>query len=68
MDKDEKEKAKEAVNEGKKLLAKRQKLIKIADREEDGWEVIKCYKSDVLASDTDDEKKIGKVKKASKAK
>ena len=63
LDKDEKEKAKEAVNEGKKLLAKRQKLIKIADREEDGWEVIKCYKSDVLASDTDDEKRLGKSRR-----
>ena len=40
---DEKDKAKEAVNEDKKLLAKRPKLIKIADKEEDGWEVIKCY-------------------------
>ena len=36
LNKDEMEKAKEAVNEGKKLLTKRQKLIKIADREEDG--------------------------------
>ena len=32
FDKNEKKKAKEAVNEGKKLLAKRQKLIKIENR------------------------------------
>ena len=63
MNKDEKEKAKEAVNEGKKLLAKQKKLIKIADREEDGWGVIKCYKSNVLASDTDEKKRLGKSKR-----
>ena len=54
LNKNEKEKAKEAVNKGRKLLTKRQKLIKIASREEDRWEFIKWYKSDVLASDTDD--------------
>lgn len=63
LNQDEKEKAKEVVNEGKKLLTKSQKLIKIADREEDGWEVIKCYKSDMLASDTDDEKRLGKSRR-----
>lgn len=57
------EKAQEAVDEGKKLLQKRQKYIKIADREEDGWEVIKCYKSDVLASDSDDEKRLNKSRR-----
>ena len=46
------ERAKEIVKEGKNLLTKRQKLIKIADREDDGWEVIKCYESDALDSQT----------------
>ena len=44
----------------KSLFTKRQKLIKIADREDDGWEVIKCYESDALASDSDDEKRLAK--------
>lgn len=60
MNKNETGKAKEAVNETKKLSTKRQKLIKKSDRGEDGCEVIKCFKSDVLASDTDDEKGLGK--------
>ena len=54
------ERVKEIVKEGKNLLTKRQKLIKIADREDDGWEVIKCYESDALASDSDDEKRLAK--------
>ena len=37
---------------GKSLFTKRQKLIKIADREDDGWEVIKWYESDALDSQT----------------
>ena len=54
------------VEEGKKLIIKRQKMIKIADREEDGWEVIKCYKSDALASDTEDEKRLNRSRKQAK--
>ena len=48
------------VEEGKKLLIKRQKMIKIADREEDGWVVIK------LASDTEDEKRLNRSRKQAK--
>ena len=44
--------------EGKKVLIERQKHIKIADREDCGWEVIKHYTSDVLADNSDDEKRI----------
>ena len=54
------------VEEGKKILIKRQKMIKIADREEDGWEVIKCYESDALASDTEDEKRLNRSRKQAK--
>ena len=36
IDNNEIEKAKEQVKEGKKMLSERQKLIKIADREEEG--------------------------------
>ena len=58
-----KEKAKEHIAEGKKLLAKRQKLIKVADREENGWEVVRCYQADDLASDSDDEKRLAKSRR-----
>ena len=40
------DKAKSSVIEDMKLISKRQKLIKIVDKEEDGWEVVKCYKAD----------------------
>ena len=52
------------VNEGKKLIHKRQKLIKIADRYKDGWQVVEEYESDELASNSEDEKKLKKAKEA----
>ena len=57
------EKAKSKLEEGKKLIDKRIKLILIADREEDSWEVVKYYEADKLADDTDDEKQIAKARK-----
>jgi len=51
------DKAKDEVSEGKRIIDKRQKLIKLADREDDGWEVAKCYLSDNLAENSDDEKR-----------
>ena len=50
------------VEEGKQLIKKRQKLIKIADRNKDGWLVVQEYESDELASNSEDEKKIRKAK------
>ena len=46
------------LEEGKKILLQRQKHIRIADREDCGWDVIKHYTSDVLADNSDDEKRI----------
>lgn len=40
----------------------RQKPIKITDRYKDGWQVIKQYESDKLASNSGDEKKLKKTK------
>ena len=51
------------VEEGKLLIKKRQKLIKIADKNKDGW-LVQEYESDDLASDSEDEKKIRKAKAA----
>ena len=46
----------EKLAEGKKIILKQQKLLRIADREEVGWEVVNCYISDNLTSDSEDEK------------
>ena len=56
------------VKEGKLLIKKRQKLIKIADKNKDGWLVVQEYESDDLASDSEDEKKIRKAKAAAEKK
>ena len=55
------------VAEAKLIIKKRQKLIKIADKNRDGWLVVQKYETDDLASDSEDEKKIHKAK-AAKAK
>ena len=51
------------MKEGKALIFKQQKLMRIADREEDGWEVVKCYLSDDLTSDSEDEKQLNKARR-----
>ena len=56
------------VAEGKLIIKKRQKLIKIADKNRDGWLVVQEYESDDLASDPEDEKKIRKAKAAAEKK
>ena len=40
------EKCQEKLTKGKKIILKQQKLSRITDREEDVWEVEKCYFSD----------------------
>ena len=52
------ERCQERLKEGKTLILKQQKLIRIAERGEDGWEVVKCYLSDDLSSDSEDEKQL----------
>ena len=63
VEKERKAEALKTLEEGKKFIAKRQKLVQIADRESDGWNVVKEYISDDLASDSDDEKRINKARK-----
>ena len=60
-------KAKADLEEFKKIVAKRQKLFRLADREDDGWEVARCYLSDNLAEDSDDEKRILRSKRQASA-
>ena len=52
------------VVEGKQLVKKRQTLIKIADRNKEGWRLVQEYESDDLAADSKDEKKLRKAKRA----
>ena len=58
IEKDKIERCQEKLAEGKKIVLKQQKLLRIADREEDGWEVVKCYLLDDLASDSEDVKQL----------
>ena len=46
-----------------KALLTRQKLIKIADRSELGWQVVEAYESDELASGDEDAKRLEKAEK-----
>ena len=56
------------VAEGKLITKKCRKLIKIADKNRNGWSVVQEYESDDLASDSEDEKKIRKAKAAAEKK
>ena len=56
------------VVEGKRIIKKRQKLIKIADKDKYGWLVVQEYESDDLASQSEDEKEIRKAKAAAEKK
>ena len=62
------EKAKKAITEGMSSIQDRQKLIRIADRSDFGWDVVQEYQADELAADSDDEKKLSKAEKAAEQK
>ena len=55
------EKAGEKVEELRKGLRHRQKIIKLADKSEAGWLAVKEYQTEELASDSEDEKRIKKA-------
>ena len=56
-------KAMTELNKGTKVIAVRQKHIKIADCSELGWGVVAAYENDELAEDSDDEKRLFKAEK-----
>ena len=65
---DSPDEVKRLTGKGKEKIRKRQKLVKLADRNKDGWLVVQEYESDDLASNSEDEKKIKKAKTAAEKK
>ena len=61
------ERCQEKLTEGKRIILKLQKLLRITDRDEDGWEVVKCYLSDNLAFDSEDEKQLSRARRETAA-
>ena len=55
------EHARETISELVEKVKRRNKLIKIADTSEEGWETVLQYESSPVASDSDDESKINKA-------
>ena len=60
--------AKEDLEEGIKLLFRRQKMIKFADRSDSRWAVVEEYEDNVLASNSEDERKMEKAERAAEKK
>ena len=58
---------KKRKSKGKKIIIKQQKLLRIADREKHGWEVMKCYLSDDLPSDSKDKKELSRTRREAAA-
>ena len=66
IQKKKRNKAKKELEEGKKLLSERQKLIKLADRSECGWATVSAYVTDDLADTPENERCISKAEKSAK--
>ncbi|XP_068710909.1 uncharacterized protein [Montipora foliosa] len=62
------ERVKRSLEEGMKLVSKRIKAIKLADKSEFGWLTVSQYLSDELASDSDDEKRMYRSEKRAERK
>ena len=56
------------TDQAKALLHKRQKLIKLADSSEAGWDAVQEYESQDIASDDEDDEKIRNARAAANRK
>jgi len=56
------------LTEAQRLLTQRVRLIKIADRSEHGWATVAEYEADILALDSEDEKRISREEKEAQKK
>ena len=56
---------KEYLEQGKLLLQKRIKILRIADR--NGWKAVRIYQEDPIASDAEDERRLKKAIKQAEA-
>ena len=56
-------KAVKVLDDGMELLTTQQKLIRIADRSELGWNVVDEYEANELASGSEDEKKLERAER-----
>lgn len=55
---------KKHTQEPRQLIRKQQKLIKIADKSKDGWQVVAEYESDELTSGSEDKKRLKKAQRS----
>ena len=67
LDREDLEAAKRTIEEAKKKLLKQQRMVKMADREENGWEAVRRYVSDDLGSESDKEKAIKTARRKASA-
>ena len=62
------DKVKTVLEEGTGIVSKRIKAIKLADKNEFGWQTVNEYLSDELASDSDDEKRMYRAERRAERK
>ena len=56
-----------ALSEGKSIITRRQKLIRLADAEPYGWEFVREYTKGSLAADSDEEKTFARIRRTLKS-